>query len=126
MEQLCAILACIILAGLTAFQVALVAGAPWGRLAWGGQHEVLPRKLKIGSTTSIVLYVLFGYTALAKADLVPVLISDSFTSVSMWVLTAYFAVGVAMNGISRSKPERFVMTPVALVLAVLYLLLSLG
>ncbi|ABM06377.1 hypothetical protein [Paenarthrobacter aurescens] len=126
MEQLYAILACIILGLLAIFQLALVAGAPIGRFAWGGQHEVLPRKLRIGSIVSILLYVPFGYTALAKAGLVPALISQPFTDVFMWVLTAYFTLGVGMNAISRSKPERLVMTPVALVLAVLFLLLSLG
>ncbi|MET3904204.1 hypothetical protein [Paenarthrobacter sp. 4246] len=126
MEQLYAIPACIILGCLAVFQVALVAGAPIGRFAWGGQHEVLPRKLRIGSIVSILLYALFGYAALAQAGLVPVLISQPFTGVFMWVLTAYFALGVVLNAISRSKPERFVMTPVALVLAILFLLLSLG
>ncbi|MCC2307593.1 hypothetical protein [Cellulomonas chengniuliangii] len=43
-----------------------------------------------------------------------------------WVLTAYLAVGVIMNGISRSKPERAVMAPVALVLAVCSLIVSRG
>lgn len=126
MEQLYAILACIILGCLAVFQVALVAGAPIGRFAWGGQHDVLPRKLRIGSIVSILLYALFGYTALAQAGLVPVLVNQSFTGVFMWVLTGYFTLGVVMNAISRSKPERYVMTPVALVLAILFLLLSLG
>lgn len=126
MEQLYAVLACIILGCLAVFQVALVAGAPIGRFAWGGQHDVLPRKLRIGSIVSILLYALFGYTALAQAGLVPVLVNQSFTGVFMWVLTGYFTLGVVMNAISRSKPERFVMTPVALVLAILFLLLSLG
>jgi hypothetical protein len=31
-----------------------------------------------------------------------------------------------MNGISRSQPERLVMTPAALLLALLFLVLSLG
>lgn len=126
MEQLYAVLACIILGSLAVFQVALVAGAPIGRFAWGGQHDVLPRKLRIGSIISVLLYALFGYTALAQAGLVPVLVNQSFTGVFMWVLTGYFTLGVVMNAISRSKPERFVMTPVALVLAILFLLLSLG
>ncbi|MFJ4030350.1 hypothetical protein ACIPWF_23440 [Paenarthrobacter sp. NPDC089989] len=126
MEQLCAVLACIVLAGLAIFQAALAAGVPWGRLAWGGQHVVLPGRLRIGSVVSIGLYVLFGYTALAKAHLLPALVSEPFTAVFCWVLTAYFGVGVVMNAISRSRPERFVMTPVALVLAMLYLVLSLG
>ncbi|MGO4147089.1 hypothetical protein AB4Y77_18555 [Paenarthrobacter sp. YAF11_1] len=126
MEQLYVILACIVLGCLAVFQLALAAGAPIGRFAWGGQHDVLPRKLRIGSVVSILLYALFGYAALAQSGLVPVLVSQSFTAVFMWVLTAYFTVGVAMNAISRSKAERFVMTPVALVLALLFLLLSLG
>jgi hypothetical protein len=125
-EQLWAILACTILGCLAVFQAALAAGAPLGRFAWGGQHDVLPRKLRVGSVVSIVLYALFGYAALAKAGLAPVLVSETFIDIFMWVLTAYFILGVAMNAISRSKPERFVMTPVALVLAVLFLLLSLG
>jgi hypothetical protein len=125
LDQLLALLACALLAGLAIFQVALIGGAPLGRMAWGGQHRVLPAKLKVGSGVAIAMYALFAYTALAKAGLVAPLISESFTSVTMWVMTAYFGLGVLMNGISRSKPERLVMTPLTLVLAGLYLLLSL-
>jgi uncharacterized oligopeptide transporter (OPT) family protein len=106
--------------------MALIAGAPLGHLAWGGRHRVLPPHLRIGSAVSIVLYIVFAYAALAQAGLAAPLISGAFTDVSGWVLTAYFAVGVLMNGISRSRPERLTMTPVALVLALLYLVLSLS
>jgi hypothetical protein len=123
--QLSAILACSLLAGLAVFQGALIAGAPLGRLAWGGHHPVLPANLRIGSAVSIGLYALFAYAALAKAGLVPPLIGESFTSVAMWVMTAYFALGVLMNCISRSKPERLVMTPATAALAALYLVLAL-
>lgn len=94
-------------------------------MAWGGQHRVLPAKLRIGSAISIGLYALFAYAALSKAGLAPPVITKSFTSVTMWVMTAYFALGVLMNGISRSKPERLVMTPAAAALAALYLVLAL-
>ncbi|MET4095708.1 hypothetical protein [Arthrobacter sp. UYCu712] len=125
LDQLFATLACALLAGLTIFQGALIAGAPLGRAAWGGQHRVLPAKLRIGSALSIAVYALFAYAALAKAGLVPVLVSESFTAVTMWVMTAYFVLGVFMNGISRSKPERLIMTPTTLALALLYLVLAL-
>lgn len=126
LDQLSALLAGAILAGLAIFQAALIAGAPLGRMAWGGTHTVLPKKLRVASAVSIVLYALFAYTALAKADLAPPLFNDAVTSVSTWVLTAYFALGIVMNGISRSKPERLVMTPTVLVLAALFLVLSLN
>lgn len=125
LHQLAAIVACAVLAGLAVFQAALIAGAPIGRMAWGGQHDILPTRLRIGSAVSIALYVLFAYVALAKASLAPLFVNGTFTSVSAWVLTAYFALGVVMNGISRSKPERLIMTPTALLLAALYLVLSL-
>lgn len=123
--QFAAIAACVILAALTVFQAALIAGAPIGRFAWGGRHDVLPAKLRIGSVTSIVLYILIGYVALAKAGMAPPLVSEGFTDVTCWVLTSYFALGIVLNAISRSKPERLVMTPTVVVLAVLYLYLSL-
>ncbi|MEJ1181643.1 MULTISPECIES: hypothetical protein [unclassified Pseudarthrobacter] len=124
--QLAAIAACAILAALAIFQAALIAGAPLGRFAWGGQHNVLPTKLRIGSATSIVLYVLIAYVALAKAGLAAPLVSEGFTNVTCWVLTGYFALGIVLNGISRSKPERLVMTPTVVVLTALYLILSLN
>jgi hypothetical protein len=66
-------------------QLCVAAGAPWGRLVWGGGHRVLA-----------------------------------------WVLFAYFAVGVGMNVISRSRAERLTMTPVCAVLAAATLVVALS
>jgi hypothetical protein len=126
MTEIAAIAACTILAALAVFQAALIAGAPIGRFAWGGQHEVLPRRLRIGSVVSIVLYAAFSVVILERADLVSVFGSDGFVQVACWVLFGYFALGIVMNVISRSKPERNTMTPVALLLAALVLVVALG
>ena len=126
LDQFAALAACTVLAGLAVFQGALISGAPLGQLAWGGQHKVLPTGLRIGSALSIVLYAVFGYAAAAEAGLMLPLVNESVTSILIWVLTAYFALGVIMNGISRSKPERLVMTPTAIVLTALFLILALG
>ncbi|MEO3933787.1 hypothetical protein WMO79_13395 [Micrococcaceae bacterium Sec7.4] len=75
---------------------------------------------------SIALYVLFAYAALARAAVAPPVVSDTVTAVLVWALTAYFGLGVVMNGISRSRPERLIMTPVAFVLAALYFVLALS
>lgn len=114
-----------VLALLVAFQVALAAGAPWGRLAWGGQHpDVLPTGYRVASAVSVLVY---GFLALVALDLAGVVdpFPNSFSRVAMWVIFAVLALGVVMNAISRSRPERWVMTPVALVLAVLALLVAL-
>lgn len=125
MSTSAAIAACIILAGLAVFQLALITGAPIGRFAWGGQSDVLPRKLRIGSVVSIVLYAIFALVILGRAGLVSVL-PDVVEDIGIWVLVAYFTLGILLNGISKSKPERNLMAPVALVLAVLCLLVALA
>lgn len=126
MPVLAAVLACVIFAGLTIFQALLIAGLPLGHLAWGGQHRVLPAGFRIGSAISIMLYGAFALLMLERAGIIELLPGDAIEGVGLWVLTGYFALGIVMNAISRSKPERYTMTPVALVLTLLCLVLALG
>lgn len=115
----------VVLGALGVFQIALAAGAPIGRFAWGGQHEVLPRKLRIGSAVSVILYLVFAIVILDRANVID-LLPDPVSAIGAWVLFAYFGLGIVMNAISRSKPERNLMTPVTLALAILTLLVALG
>ncbi|WP_026548738.1 hypothetical protein [Arthrobacter sp. Br18] len=115
-----AVAACVVLALLAVFQVLLIAGARLGRFAWGGQHDVLPRRLRVGSAVSIILYGVFALIILDSAGIIS-LVPDSVSTPGIWILTGYFLLGVVLNGISRSRYERYTMTPVALVLALLCL-----
>lgn len=116
-------LAISILAVLGIFQGALIAGAPIGRYAWGGYHAVLPLKLRIGSIVAILLYCVFAAFALDKTGRVDIM-PNSIVDVGMWIITGYFIVGVIVNALSRSKPERLVMTPTALLLAVAFAIIA--
>jgi len=115
----------VILSLLAVFQLALALGAPRGHFAWGGQHRVLPGRLRIGSLVSIVIYAIIAVLALDRVGLIDV-VPDVVSTVGMWVVFAYFVIGIPLNAISRSKPERYVMTPVVTVLAVLSLLVALS
>ncbi|MDX2376563.1 hypothetical protein M4I32_07095 [Microbacterium sp. LRZ72] len=117
---------CVILGALAVFQLALVAGAPLGEFAWGGADRVLPRGKRIGSAVSIVLYALIAWIMLARAGAAPAPVPDAVIVVAAWVVTAYFALGILMNAISRSRKERFTMTPIVALLAVLSLIVALG
>lgn len=120
-----ALAATVVLAALAVLQVLLAAGAPLGRLAWGGSHEVLPARLRVGSAVSVLLYAVFALLLLDRSGVVDVL-PDAVATVGTWVLFAYLVIGTGMNAISRSRAERTVMTPTALLLAVLVLLVALG
>ena len=119
-----AVVFCLLLAALAVFQAALIAGAPLGEYAWGGQHRVLPRRLRIGSVVSIVLYLLFALIALAKAGVVHLFPGTPVVDIAMWGIAGYLALGIPLNAISRSRKERFVMTPTVVVLAGLAITLA--
>jgi hypothetical protein len=115
----------LVLAALAVFQAALILGAPLGRFAWGGQHDVLPPRLRIGSAVSVVIYALIALIAwdrVGAIDLFPSL----FSEVAMWVVFAYFVLGILMNALSRSTSERRVMVPTCIVLAALSFVIAMG
>ncbi len=125
MTLIAAWLACAMLAALAIFQAALVAGAPLGHFAWGGQNRVLPRKSRIGSVVAIVLYAGFAAIILQRAGIVAWL-PASVADIGIWVVLGYLVLGIPLNAISRSPPERYTMTPVVTVLVLLVLIVSMG
>lgn len=126
MVNVAAVISCIVLAALAIFQLALIFNAPIGKYAWGGAHTILPNKLKIGSAISICLYGIFAIIILSKAEIVHLFNQNNIVDSMIWVLALYFFIGVIMNGISRSKPERNLMTPIALALALLVTFVALS
>ena len=124
MTMIAVILVLVLLAGLTLFQALLVAGMPLGHFAWGGQHRVLPSHLRIGSVVSIVLYSLFAAIVLDRVGVISVLPVEDIRRWAIWVLAGYSLVGIGMNAISRSTPERYTMTPLAAALCLSFVVIA--
>jgi hypothetical protein len=114
----------VLLTALGVFHLALSAGAPLGRFAWGGKHDALPTGLRIASAASIAVYAGCAAVVGDAAGLVDVF-DGTWPQTAVAVLTGYFGLGVVLNGISRSRPERVVMTPVAGMLTSLFLIVAL-
>lgn len=75
---------------------------------------------------AIAIYALVALVVLARADLVGVGASDDVVDTAAWVVAGYFLLGIGVNLASRSRPERFVMTPVAAMLCALSTVVALG
>jgi len=120
-----AITGLILLAVLAALQIALAAGAPLGRFAWGGRHDVLPRNLRIGSVAAVLIYAVFALFLLSKAGLVSI-VGEPLLTIGMWVIVVYLALNSVLNLLSGSRFERSVMTPVALVMGAAFLVVTLS
>lgn len=117
----------IALLGLLAlFQLALALGAPWGRLAFGGEHEgALPGRLRIAAACTILIYALFAIIALSHLGAIR-LLPAPVAGIGIWVVFGILALSALANLLSRSRLERAMMTPIAAVLAILALLIALA
>jgi hypothetical protein len=119
-----AIIFVILLAALTVFQLLLIAGLPLGRFAWGGQHDILPPRLRIGSAISVVIYAIFVFVALERSGITDVIAAPLVEAIAMWVIAGYLALSVLPNLASKSPHEKRMMVPVSCGLAVIAILIA--
>ncbi|MCU1510046.1 MAG: hypothetical protein JWQ12_2311 [Glaciihabitans sp.] len=116
----------VLLAMLAAFQLALAAGLPFGRFAWGGQNKVLPARLRVGSALSVVAYAIFAFVALERADITSVISVPLVSIIAMWVIAGFLALSILPNLASKSRHEKRLMVPVSLGLATLAILVAIS
>lgn len=107
------------------FQIALGLGAPWGKFTLGGKYpDVLPVKARLIPVISTVILALFAAIVLTRAGFMrPDLLEPS--RIAIWLPVTYMALGLGLNSISKSKPERRLWVPVIFVMLVCTLVVAL-
>ncbi|HLN06459.1 MAG TPA: hypothetical protein VK217_09285 [Acidimicrobiales bacterium] len=106
---------------MAVFQVALAFGAPLGHAAWGGTYSALPGRLRAGSAVSAAILIL-GALLILRTGGYPMLRIPLHAS--RWgtrLLSGGMALSALANFASASRWERFLMGPIALLLAMLCL-----
>lgn len=101
---------------LAAFQFCLAGGAPWGRLAWGGGHRVLPGGLRVASAATPLLYAVMAWVLLSRAGVLSG-DADAWVAIAAWVVAGVLLLSVVGNLASRSRAERWTMGPLSMLLA---------
>lgn len=125
--ELAAILAATGFVGIAIFQAALAFGAPFGIAAWGGTHPGrLPSRLRVASAFACGFWLLAALTVLERGGSAVVSLPSGLARWGTWALVVLLPVGALLNFASRSRWERFVWGPLALVLGVLCLVVALG
>ena len=126
MTIIIALLATFSLTILLIFHILLIFGAPFGHYAWGGRHRVLPKELRLATVSTVAAYLAFIVIALSQAGIVQIIQPGVFLDFAVWAVAIYMYFGVLGNGLSTSRPERFVMVPVSATLAILFTYLALA
>ncbi|MBT9500478.1 MAG: hypothetical protein IV092_04485 [Burkholderiaceae bacterium] len=124
MSEFAALLFTLIAVGISAFQLALVLGAPWGEFTLGGRWRgSLPIKVRAIPVLSLLLLPGFGAIILARAGFAVPLVQPHAHALA-WLVVGYCALGTLVNAITPSRRERNLWFPVVLCMLILSLLVA--
>lgn len=98
---------------------ALVAcGLPLGEFTMGGQYKVLPKKIRIMAIVSVIIQASAIIIVLQAGGYISLWFSFKATKYSCFFFAGYLSLNVIMNLSSKSKKEKYVMSPLSLITAI--------
>ena len=115
-----AIIAAFLLIIAALVEVLLILGSPLGEFTMGGQYRVLPPAYRAIAAISIVVQLAAAAIVLQCGGYMDMWFSASVSRVICLVLAGYFVLNAFMNCFSKSKKEKFVMTPLAIIEAICF------
>ena len=115
-----AIIGAVLLLLVVVMSIALIFGAPLGAFTLGGRFKVFPAKLRILLALQLLLQVFFAIVLLQLGGYMSLWFSHKVTKVLGIALAVYLTMNCLANLASKSKKEKYVMTPLSVVTAVCY------
>ena len=126
MSKIAASIYTVVAAGLTLFQLALAAGAPWGEFAMGGAFPgQFPPTMRVAAMIQAALIAGMATVVLARAG---IFFTGWMRRVRwlIWIVVGYGVIGLVLNLITPSAGERALWAPVALVMLVSSVIVARG
>lgn len=120
------IIAAVLLIIMAFLEVLLIIGLPLGEFTMGGQHKVLPPVLRLAAASSIVTQLFAAAIVFQGGGFMKMWFSQKVTMIICFCFAGFFVINTFMNLISKSKKEKYVMTPLAAVEAVCFALTALA
>lgn len=100
--------------------ILLLFGLPLGELTMGGQYRVFPKKLKMLLVTQLVLQIFFVIIILQMGGYIPLWFSYNVTRIICILMAVYLSLNTVINFISKSKKEKYIITPLSFVTAICF------
>lgn len=86
----------------------------------GGQYKVFPKKLRFVLLIQLILQMFFVIVILQMGGFLTPWFSEKVTKIISIVMAVYLSLNTIMNLVSKSKKEKYIMTPLSLVAAVCF------
>ena len=110
-----------VLFGVIAIMTVFVAcGLPLGEFTMGGQHKILPKKFRVMAVISVAIQVFAMVIILQAGGFISMWLSFKVTKYICFFFAAYLSLNTIMNMISKSKKEKYVMTPLSLIAGICF------
>ena len=103
----------------------IVCGFPLGELTMGGRYKIFPKKLRIILVMQLILQIFFVVIVLQMGGLIPFWFSENATKIICIIMAVYLSFNTIMNFISKSKKEKYIMTPLSAISAVCFCIITL-
>lgn len=100
--------------------ILIICGLPLGELTMGGQYKVFPKKLRFILAGQLILQIFFVIIILQMGGFIPLWFSNNITRVICIIMAIYLSLNTVMNFISKSKKEKYIMTPISAVLSICF------
>ena len=98
----------------------IICGLPLGELTMGGQYKVFPKKLRIILVTQLILQIFFVVIILQMGGFISLWFSGKVTKIICIVMAIYLSFNTFLNFVSKSKKEKYVMTPLSAISAICF------
>lgn len=91
----------------------------------GGRFRVFPKKWRLLLAGQLILQLFFVVIILQMGGFLPLWFSASATTTICIVMAAYLTLNTLLNLLSKSKPERYLMTPLSALASLCFYLTAL-
>lgn len=109
------ILGAVIFGVIATMTVLVACGLPFGEFTMGGQHKILPKNLRVAAVISMAIQIFAMIIILQAGGFISLWFSFKVTKYICFFFAAYLSLNTIVNMISKSRKERFVMTPLSLI-----------
>ena len=119
-RQIIAIIGAILMLVVITISILLLCGLPLGELTMGGQYRAFPKKMKTLLVTQLILQIFFVVTILQMGGYIPLWFSYNVTRIICIIMAVYLSFNTVINFISKSKKEKYIMTPLSFATAICF------
>ena len=110
-----------VLFGVIVIMTVLVAcGLPLGEFTMGGQHKILPKKFRVVAVISAAIQVFAMIIILQAGGFISLWLSFKLTKYICFFFAVYLSLNTIMNMISKSRKEKYVMTPLSFIAGICF------